>query len=310
MTARADGPPEMADRARAIVQHHVGGRIRKVEPLSGGLTNHVFRVRLSGRSLVVRLGEAGGKTEAFLKEQWVSGRAAGEGVPVAPILEVGSDVIDTPYMLMEEVQGTPGTAVIDRLPVYRRLGELASLLHRVETDGFGDTFDWSANTLSRCPTFADHLDRLGWEKRVAAMEGAGVIDAPRARALRRAVRETMDSEVAAVARLNHGDLRLKNLFVEGDAVSAVIDWEDATSAPPRIWDLAIALHDLGPDERQAFLQGYGLSPDETLELAPMWAALSAVLYAPHVEAAAAAEDSAALGWFRARLMGGFDLLRL
>lgn len=300
---RAGRQPTMADRARRIVAHHLGARVNRVEAVGGGLTNHVFRVRVTGGTVIVRLGETGGKTEAFLKEQWVVARAGEAGVPVVRILQVGSEVIDTPYMILEQAGGLPGPKIEDRLGLLRQLGETAARLHAVATQGYGETFDWSANTLSRCPDFAALLDRLEARERIDRLRKLGAIDRARQAMLSDALADAAADK--APARLNHGDLRLKNLFAGADgAIRAVIDWEDSISAPPRLWDLPLALHDLGPDEAEAFLQGYGLSPRETLALKPAWAAMNAVHYAPFV--AAAAGDAARTAWFRARLMGAFD----
>lgn len=297
----------MAARARAIVAHHLGGPVRRVEALGGGLTNHVFRVRLPDLSVVVRLGEAGGKTEAFVKEQWAAQRGAEAGVPAPRILQVGSDVIDTPYMILEEAVGHLGVGAGDRQAVLTALGAAARKLHGIETQGFGDTFDWSANELSRCHCFGDWLDRLDWRERIAALRRDAIIDEAREAALL-ATLEDIARDDALPARLNHGDLRLKNIIIDNtDAIVALIDWEDAISAPPELWDLPLALHDLGPDEAQAFLSGYGMDPDRAIALRPRWAAMNAIHYAPFVGAASDAGDQSALRWFRARLMGAFDL---
>lgn len=290
-----------------IVSHHLGGKARRAEALTGGLTNHVFRVRTGSGSVIVRLGETGGKTEAFVKEQWAVARAAAAGVPVVRILEVGSDVIDTPYMILEEADGGPATAHSDPCAILRRLGEAAARLHAIGTQGFGDSFDWSANTLSTCATFGDYLGKLGWEARLDVLKRTGAVDRERHARLR-ALLEEVVADAKAPARLNHGDLRLKNLFVgKGGAIRAVIDWEDCISAPPLLWDLPIALHDLGPDGAEAFAQGYGLEPAQAIALRPRWAAMNALHYAPLAEGAAQAGEEAQLGWLRARLMGAFDL---
>jgi hygromycin-B 4-O-kinase len=62
--------------------------------------------------------------------------------------------------------------------------------------------------------------------------------------------------------LHHGDLRLKNLITgpESGRVAGLLDWENALSSPPPYWDLSIALHDLGIDEKEAFLIGFGMTP--------------------------------------------------
>lgn len=299
----------MARQARTIVTHHIG-KVRSVTALSGGLNNHVFRVRADGGNVVVRLSEAGGKTEAFLKEQWAVKRADEAGVPVARILQVGSDVIETPYMILENATGGVATDHAEPNKILRRLGELTSRIHGIETNGFGATFDWSNNALSRCESWHDFLtDEFTWQDRLAILDKAGC--------LAKGGKQRLRSVMTALARhapspaLNHGDLRLKNVFVDAKGkITALMDWEDCQSSAPRYWDLPLALHDLGPDGRQAFLDGYGLPPDNTAELSAGWTAFNLLHYAPKVAQVVAQRDEAALAWFRARLTGALDLFTL
>lgn len=164
-----------------------------------------------------------------------------------------------PYMIEECAGGRVATEHPDRLGIGRQLGEIAARIHEIPTSGFGQTFDWSQNTLSRCETWRDYLEgQLDWEARVAALTRAGVLPSDRAKRLQAAFRRVLQLEPTPA--LNHGDLRLKNLLVDDDGkVIAVIDWEDCQSNVPRIWEFALALHDMGIDEKGAFLKGYGLT---------------------------------------------------
>ena len=46
----------------------------------------------------------------------------------------------------------------------------------------------------------------------------------------------------------------------------ILDWENCTSNLAPYWELSIALHDLCIDEKEQFLEGYGLSIAEWLPL--------------------------------------------
>lgn len=303
--ARPKSPPA-ARLAREIVAYHFGSKVRSVRALQGGLTNQVFRVRHDDGEVVVRLGETGGKTEAFLKEHWAVERAAEAGIPVARILQVGSDVIEMPYMILEVAVGQPATRHAEPETILRRLGEVAARLHAIETHGFGTTFDWSRNTLSHCESWRDFLyEEFDWPARISVLDAAGCLG--RGGAFRLTTAAEALVEQTPKPALNHGDLRLKNVFVDGDKITALLDWEDCESNAPRLWDLSIALHDLGPDGRQAFLEGYGLQPEDAIRLSPHWVTLNLLHYAPAVASATARKDKAALAWFHARLTGALDL---
>lgn len=109
--------------------------------------------------------------------------------------------------------------------------------------------------------------------------------------------------------LHHGDLRLKNAIVapEDGVLQALIDWEDCLSAPAPYWDLSIALHDLGPDEREAFLDGYGMSPAGFERAASCVRALNLLNYAAALERALQAGERERVAWMRTRLRGAFDM---
>lgn len=113
------------------------------------------------------------------------------------------------------------------------------------------------------------------------------------------------------ASLNHSDLRLKNVIVdEGGDIAAIIDWEECISTIAPEWELSIALHDLTIDEKQAFIEGYGLSNREVEEMAPLIKAFNVLNYYQAIQAAIEAEDDKSLDAIRLRLNGSFDLYSL
>jgi hygromycin-B 4-O-kinase len=177
----------------------------------------------------------------------------------------------------------------------------------VPTSGFGHTFDWSGNLLSRKERWADYLEReFHGERRLEILERHGMLAKAAAASLRRTLRAIAKWEPEP--RLNHGDLRLKNVIVDpDDGIAAILDWEFCTSSVAPIWDLSIALHDLSVDAKEEFLIGYGMAPDELLEAAPAMRAFNVLNYAAAVERAAHEKDAPTLDRLRARLHGGLDL---
>src|SRR5829696_4610413 len=103
-------------------------------------------------------------------------------------------------------------------------------------------------------------------------------------------------------------MRLKNVIVdENGKINAIIDWEHCVSNVAPHWELSIALHDLSIDEKEEFLRGYGLPGDELIEMAPILSALNVINYAPYIEEAEKANDTAQLENYRTRLSGSLDL---
>ena len=230
------------------------------------------------------------------------------GVPTPRVLEVGNAGNGRPYMISQSVPGIEGRAARQRLEVVESLGRAAALLHKVPTRGFGPVFDWSSNTLSRHESWPQWLaDGFGIERRVAILLKHRMIDAGRARRLRRRAAEMSRWRKRPV--LQHGDLRLKNAIVDpaSGRLVALLDWDNCISSPPPYWDLSLALHDLGIDEKEAFLAGYGMKPRAFAAVLPYLRVFNVLNYAHHVESAVRKNRPDRLERYRLRLQGGLDL---
>lgn len=293
--------------ARDLVTHHFGTKPARLLHKASGLTNFVFEVTHAQGDFIVRISDDPGKLNAYLKEQWASERAREAGVPTAQILEVGSEAVPHPYMISLKVRGEEATHHPARLEIARDLGALAKQIHGIRTRGFGRTFDWSSNTLSKRETWRDYLrSELRAGERIETLERWKMLPPGALRNLRATVRRMEKWDVRPA--LTHADLRLKNVIVDAAGkICALIDWENCESNLVPHWELAFALHDLGIDAKEAFALGYGLRAKELLEMAPALRAINLLGYAPAVEQMGAKRDKAGLERYRARLGGALDL---
>jgi aminoglycoside phosphotransferase (APT) family kinase protein len=313
MTAAQEAPidPRKArSNAGKIIEHHLGSKPKRIVARGGGLTNFVFEVRHAEGDFIVRMNTTPDKLKDYLKEQWAITKASEAGVPTAKILEVGADIIGMPYMVLPKVEGQEATHHPERLAILREMGRLTALIHSVKTSGFGQTFDWSGNQLSRKETWKEYLHgELKIEARVDLLDAQDMLDAGQLKRLRSVVRDMERWDPSPV--LNHGDMRLKNVVADASgAITAVIDWECCASNVAPYWDLSMALHDLSVDAKQEFLMGYGLKEEKVREMAPIIKAINLINYAPYVERAAAEKDKARLEQYRTRLSGALDLYSL
>jgi aminoglycoside phosphotransferase (APT) family kinase protein len=301
---------EVREMARVIVQHHFGRRPRRLIRQESGLSNFVFLVKHAREQFVVRLSLTPTRLNAYIKEQWATAKAREAGVPTPDILEVGNQIVPYPYMIARMVRGQEATWHPARLSILREMGHYAALIHTVPTTGFGHSFDWSKNQLSRNETWRDFLQReLGIEARITILEKHRMLTPSQLKTLCATLKKMADQKLKPA--LNHGDLRLKNIIVEeSGAIAAIIDWEKCMSNLAPHWDLSLALHDLSIDEKQEFLAGYGLSEREVVAIAPMLKALNLINYAPEIERLAEAKDTARLEQYRTRLHGVLDLYSL
>ena len=196
------------------------------------------------------------------------------------------------------------------MQILREMGRYAALINSIPTTGFGNTFDWSNNQLSRNETWDDFLHKeLKLEARLQLLEKRRMLPPQDLKKLR-SILEGIGDEPPR-PRLNHGDLRLKNVIVDKEGqITAIIDWEHCTSNISPYWELSLALHDLSIDEKQEFLEGYGLRGKRVKEIAPVVKALNLINYAPQIEGLIESKDASRLEQYRTRLSGALDLYSL
>lgn len=297
---------EAKELARLVIKHHFGSKPRRIAHKSSGLSNFVFAVNHPEGDFVVRISPDPSRLNLFIKEQWAQSRAREAGVPTPEILEVGSEIISLPFMISRTVEGSEATFHHDRLKIVREMGRLAALINSIRTEGFGGTFDWSSNLLSRNETWRDFLEKeLRAEDKLKTLEKRKMLAAPELKKIRRILAESCKLTVKPA--LTHGDIRLKNVMVdENGKIIALLDWENCTSNLAPHWELSLALHDLSIDEKQEFLEGYALKEKKFLEIAPLVKAINLINYAPEIERLAVAGESARLEQYQTRLSGALD----
>jgi len=298
------------DTACAVFAHHFGKEPKKLQQIHGGVTNFVFEASIGSEDLILRISNKPTKLQYFMKEQWAVRAAHAKNVPTPEILEVGNDIIGLPYMVMRRVEGEPATARALDLDIYRQMGAHAAAINSITTSDFGHIFDWSRNRLSRSHSWKDYLaDNFKPADRLETLARHKMLHPTSLKRLKAAVRKLPG--LKAHPTLNHGDLRPKNVMLNGkNKISAIIDWEHATSNWAPFWELSISLHDLGIDEKEAFLDGYGIAPKEFEKMSGTIKVLNILHYAPIVEKAAKAKDHATLARFQQRLSGSLDLYSL
>ncbi len=158
--------------ARFVIAHHFGNKKpRRITHKASGLSNFVFAVTHTEGDFIVRLSFEPSRINSFIKEQWAQNKAGELGVPTAEILEVGNEIIGHPFMISRTVKGLEATLHPKRFEILQAMGRAAALINSIPTSGFGNTFDWSSNQLSRNETWADFLkNELQYEAKLKILE--------------------------------------------------------------------------------------------------------------------------------------------
>src|SRR5258706_7871110 len=210
-------------------------------------------------------------------------------------------------MISRQCRGREATFHPERNRIVRQMGRYAAVINSIRTTGFGSTFEWSRNQLSHNATWSEFLkNELKMDERLLILEGNGMLETARIKKLRTTLEGAAGKD--RVPALNHGDLRLKNVLADDEGlISCILDWEHSTSNLAPEWEMSIALHDLTTDEKQEFIDGYGLTAEQMSDISAAVKAINLINYAPLVEQASKSKSSSRLERYRLRLSGKLDL---
>ena len=295
---------------KKIMKHHFGSLPKKIEFKPAGLTNFVFEAHFKTDKYIIRIGNSPDKLNDFNKEQWAVEQAQGKGVPVSEILEVGSKIIGTPYMLQQKLDGEEAQNHPERLNILHELGKYARTIHSIQTNNYGEVFDWSKNRLSKNNKWKNYLHEE-WKvpQRINMLEKSGLLKTEKIRKLKAAIKKIEKWNFPP--SLNHGDLRLKNVIVNDKGkILAIIDWDNCISHIAPYWDFSIALHDLSIDGKQQFLDGYGITAKEYTKMDYGIKVFNILNYTETIEELIKKKDKNQLELYKLRMNGHLDLFSL
>lgn len=295
--------------AKRIVQHHFGSPASRLVYKSSGRTNYVFAINHVEGQFVVRISPEPEKINAFRKELWASQKVREAGVPSPEVIAVGNDIAHEPYMITRRVTGTEASHHPRRERIIHSMGRYAAMINSIQTHGFGSNFDWTGDEqlIDNWPSYLAYEFEL--EKRLELFARNRILPEAELEQLGQIVQGVQANDLKP--SLNHSDLRLKNVIVdEGGDIAAIIDWEECLSTLAPQWELSIALHDLSIDEKQIFIDGYGLSSDQLEQMAPLIKAFNILNYSTVIAIAVEKADHKSLTDLKLRLSGHLDLYSL
>jgi aminoglycoside phosphotransferase (APT) family kinase protein len=304
---RPERVAEAESVARRILKSHFGVANAALTYNEHGISNYVFEAAIPRGPVVLRIGPADRQKDRFTRERCVIEQVREAGVPVPEIIEQGEED-GWAYMAVHRMAGDPAMDHPERLKILSETARLAARrIHRVSVVGFGRDFALEG----KCG--GGDVGWRGWLDE--ELEAAGRLELLRDNRIisddqRREFGEILDAVRgwSSPAVLNHGDLRLKNVLVSADgAIVGLIDWEQCVASSGPHWDISVALHDLNIDEKEAFLDGYGLSTAEIREFAPAWRLFNALNYVPHIERMLEEGDEPGLDSVRNRFAGALEL---
>lgn len=207
----------------------------RLTPISGGQSNPTFFLDWRADRFVLRKKPAGPilpGAHAIEREFRVLSALHGTGVPVPRpvLLEEKSEILGTPFYLMERVEGRvfsdcalPELGGDERAPLYMAMAETLAKLHAVrpEAVGLGD-FGKPGNYFER------QFNRWSKQWRESPSERIPALDR-----LAEWLGSNLPADDGAMA-IAHGDFRLGNMLFHPTEprIVAVLDWELSTLGHP------------------------------------------------------------------------------
>jgi aminoglycoside phosphotransferase (APT) family kinase protein len=246
-----------------VVGSVLGYAVARVERDAVGGSNQTFFVRLvTGEEIVVRVAPPE-SANLLAEEIWAMDQCRAQGVPTPEIVhaEPFPEEFCEPYVMMRRLPGTPAhltsftSAQHER--VLEQLGDYLARIHQIHLPGFGGLVTGEGRYVGRYSTAGDYLLAELGER--AGRLPANVLrpaHAAQLAAILEAGRPIVD---AAESVLVHGDYHLKNVLVQDDQVTGIVDFENLV-AGDRVLDFKdIHLRSGSPDDDLRALQrGYGL----------------------------------------------------
>jgi len=213
--------------AQAFIKDHFGERASEITQLPGGDWSQAYAFTLDGQKAVVRFGV---HDEDYRKDQIMAGWSS-EKVPIPKVIEVGET--DHGFFAVSERAEGQFLDTLDNRRMEALLPSLFSVMDAIgdldisNTEGYGN---WGSDLKGPQKSWPEALlhqfgeDRPGsrnhgWRAALeTSRDGAHDFDAALV------TLERLAKHMPAERHLIHHDLLYHNVLVQGDKISAVLDW--------------------------------------------------------------------------------------
>jgi hygromycin-B 4-O-kinase len=213
--------------AQAFINDHFGDRASEMTRLSGGDWSQAYALTVDGQQVVARFGVHG---EDYKKDQ-IMAKWSSEELPIPRVIELGQTERGF-FAVSERIQGD----FLDKLDNQRMKTVFPSLFRVMDAirdidisntegygnwgpDGRGPQSSWQEALLQKFEGDQPDSRTYGWR---AALENSpeGARDFDTGLKVLERLAERMPDERHVI----HNDLLYHNVLVEGDNISAVLDW--------------------------------------------------------------------------------------
>lgn len=242
-----------------------------IQVLNKGATNEVFEVKFPESTIVVRISPEV-NADQFKKEQWGMEEASKLQIPSPKVLAVGMQN-DSPYMVLEYIDGVHGSESPDATNIWRELGKYAKAIHSIPIEGFGDHMLTPGKFVSNRNGFEEYvqynIDCLSVDDKLLQI---GILTQAQSEQIKKLFESLKGQDFQF--GLNHGDLALRNTITSRTGEVFLLDWGSSEVHIIPHFDIVEVLQtsfnfDSENQDFTVFLDGCGIGKEQFLAIKPV-----------------------------------------
>jgi hypothetical protein len=213
-----------------------------LERLPYGNINRVYEVRTKKEgNLIIQLHPEKNRVQLFFRGNDAMGLARKNGVPAPVIIATGNTLVPYAYMIYRKIEGITAVEFAgDKAPIWQELGVYAKRINLIDVPGYGRVGYWKNSYQAYYDTWDEYVIQE--------------------------IEQYSDSEWLEKSGFFTDELRnkfLKHTIVdEAGKIVGIIDWDETTYGKAPEQELATIFPWITEEEKQHFLAGYGMSPEE------------------------------------------------
>ncbi|HYG83461.1 MAG TPA: aminoglycoside phosphotransferase family protein [Verrucomicrobiae bacterium] len=244
---------------RETIEHELSCQISNLELINGkGEVNIIYKIESTAGKFILRLNDSN-EYDRFKKEVWCYEYTAKVGVNGPRVFMIGT-YNDKVFMVLEYIEGGNGKGIVSTPGLWRELGSVLRIIHRIPVRGFGEKIeDITSGTLDDWQVYIrSNLAALDDEYLIAKL----IINDDSIKNIKEKLKLLLRKDF--VFGLNHGDFSLANTIANDKGVY-VIDWGSAEAHIVPHHDFSVILDeslDKTSQEFEAFIDGYGVTLEE------------------------------------------------
>lgn len=247
---------------RALAAHALGAPVGQIIADNLGASNAIYFVAMADREQYVLRVSPIGQGDLVEQELWALNQARALGVPVPTVVfsDTTQSEYPAPYMIMRRLPGEPAFRATltpqEQSRVLTRLGRHLRTIHSIPIAGFGYLESRDGVYVGRSASWWSYV----WEEGISrqAKLPPTLLPPSLAASIKRSFEHIGAESALDRGVLLHGDYQFKNILVEDNQVTGILDFENLLVGDP-VFDFC-ALHYWSNDPAtalQSLLHGYG-----------------------------------------------------